>query len=279
MEMSRKKWLTPGWFAGKASIFIYTLIVIVPIYLLVTTALKTTDELYSNPLGLPADPQWQNFAIAIQDGNIMQYALNSVIVTGVAVVLIIILQTMCAYGIYRLYERPLGKILYTICVGGMMIPAVGYASIILLYRETGLYNSLTGLIISSVAGSLPFAVLTLVGFLKTVPREMTEAARIGGCSDFKILTKVIAPILSPAITTVGMLNLITVWNAVFMPLLLLSDKNNYTIPLGLLNFKGNHATEYNYMFAGVIIVAIPMIIIYFCAQKKFVQSLAGSVKG
>jgi raffinose/stachyose/melibiose transport system permease protein len=155
----------------------------------------------------------------------------------------------------------------------------GLRFIILLYRETMLYNTLTGLIVSSVAASLPFAVLTLVGFLKTIPKEMTEAARIDGCSDFKILTKVIAPILSPAITSIGMLNMITVWNAVFMPLLLLSDKSKYTIPLGLLNFKGNYATEYNYMFAGVIIVAIPMIIIYFCAQKKFVQSLAGSVKG
>jgi raffinose/stachyose/melibiose transport system permease protein len=102
--------------------------IIIPFYLLATTALKTTNELYTNPLGLPADPQWQNFAVAIKDGNIMAYALNSVLVTGVSVVLIMLLQTLCAYGIYRIYDKPLGKVLYNICIGGMMIPAVGYAS-------------------------------------------------------------------------------------------------------------------------------------------------------
>lgn len=268
-----------GWFAGKTLTIIYAFTILIPLYLMITTSLKSTDELYSNSLGLPQILKWENFAIAIKDGNIMTYAFNSMFVTTISVILIVIFQTLCAYGIYRIQDRLIGKIIYTVCIAGMIIPAVGYASIILLYRQMMLYNTLTALIVASLAGSLPFAVLILVGFLKTVPKELIEAAKIDGCSDFGILPKIIVPVITPAITTVGMLNMISVWNAVFMPLLLLSDKDKFTIPLGLLSFKGYYATQYNYMFAGVIMTAIPMLILYFVAQKKFVASLAGSVKG
>lgn len=269
----------PSVYVGKAAILLYSVFVFLPLYVLITTALKTDKEIYTNPVGLPVAPQWENFLVAIEKGKILQYALNSILVTVIAVVLIVILQTLCSYGLYQLRTTRLGKVLYNICIAGLMIPTVGYSSLILLYRNVHLYNTRAALVVASVASSLPFATMVLVGHMKQVPGELLDAARVDGCSSFKILTKIMVPVITPAITSIGVLNLINVWNNMLTPLLLLSDSSNYTIPVGLLSFKGNYSTQYNYLFAGIIITAIPVLLLYFSSQKKFVESMTGSIKG
>ena len=269
----------PSEYLGQAAVLLYSVLVFLPLYVLVTTALKSEKEIYTNPVGLPAVPQWENFLVAVEKGKILQYALNSVVVTVIAVILIVVLQTLCSYGLYRLRGTRLGRLLYSLCIAGLMIPMVGYSSLILLYRNVGLYNTRTALVIASVASSLPFATMILVGHMKQVPGELLDAARVDGCSNFQILTKVMVPVIQPAITSIGVLNLINVWNNMLTPLLLLSDSYKYTIPVGLLSFKGNYSTQYNYLFAGIIITAIPVLVLYFSSQKKFVESMTGSIKG
>lgn len=266
-------------YIGRIAVILYSIFVFMPLYVLITTALKTDKEIYTNPVGLPAVPQWENFFIAIEKGNILTYALNSILVTLISVILIVILQTLCSYGLYRLRHTKLGKFLYGFCVTGLMIPMVGYSSLIILYRDSGLYNTRAALVVASVAASLPFAVMFLVSHMKHVPSDLIDAARVDGCSNFKILTKVVVPVIMPAITSIGVLNTINVWNNMIMPMLLLSSSEKYTIPIGLMSFKGNYSTQYHYLFAGIIITAIPMLVLYFTCQKKFVESMSGSVKG
>lgn len=266
-------------YVGKGAILFYSVFVFMPLYVLITTALKTNKEIYTNPVGLPAAPQWENFLMAIEKGKILTYAANSIIVTVISVILIIILQTMCSYGLYRLQHTKFGRFLYGFCVTGLMIPMVGYSSLIILYRNAGLYDSRAALVVASVASSLPFAVMFLVSHMKHVPSDLIDAARVDGCSNFRILTNVVAPVIMPAITSIGVLNTINVWNNMIMPMLLMSSSEKYTIPIGLMSFKGNYSTQYNYLFAGIIITAIPMLVLYFTCQKKFVESMAGSVKG
>lgn len=266
-------------YIGRIAVILYSIFVFMPLYVLITTALKTDKEIYTNPVGLPAVPQWENFFIAIEKGNILTYALNSILVTLISVILIVILQTLCSYGLYRLRHTKLGKFLYGFCVTGLMIPMVGYSSLIILYRDSGLYNTRAALVVASVAASLPFAVMFLVSHMKHVPSDLIDAARVDGCSNFKILTKVVVPVIMPAITSIGVLNTINVWNNMIMPMLLLSSSEKYTIPIGLMRFKGNYSTQYHYLFAGIIITAIPMLVLYFTCQKKFVESMSGSVKG
>lgn len=268
-----------SYYIGRISVVLFALTIFTPLYVLITTALKSNKELYTNPTGLPAAAQWENFSIAIEQGNILEYAKNSVLVTIISVLLIIVLQTCCAYGLYRLRRTALGKGLYNLCIAGLMIPAVGYASTILLYRQVGLYDSLAGLCVASVASSLPFAILILVGHLNEVPQELIEAATVDGCGSFRLLLRILVPVIAPAITSVGVLNMINVWNNMLTPLLLLSSENKYTIPLGLMRFKGNYSVAYNYLFAGIMIAAVPMLVIYFVCQKKFVESMTGSIKG
>lgn len=263
---------------GKLLVFLYAIFLLSPMYVIIVTALKTPEEVNINPLGLPKRIAFENFYNAIVKGEILKYGWNSLIVTCISVVLIILLNTLCAYGIYKIFNKKLGAFIYSVIILGMMVPTVGYVPIILLYRQVHLYNNLAGLIVAAVAASVPFAIFILVGFLRSVPKELEEAATIDGCTDLQILRYVLVPVIMPALVTIGIFNLITSWNNLFQPLLLIRDKALYTIPIGLLNFRGTHSTEYSLLFAAVFIVSAPILIIYFKFQKKFVESLSGSVK-
>jgi len=161
---------------------------------------------------------------------------------------------------------------------GLMVPSVGYVSLILLYRSFHLYNNLLGLIINAIAGSIPFSMFILVGFLRSIPKEFEEAAVIDGCNDLQSLLFVLVPIIKPAVATIAIFNLIASWNNLFTPLLLINKQKLFTIPIGMLAFRGNYSTDYSLMFAGAILVSLPMLIMYFMFQKNFVESLAGGVK-
>lgn len=263
---------------GRLLVYLYAVFLLSPMYVIIVTALKTREEVSTNPLGLPKRIAFENFYHAIVKGEILKYGLNSLIVTCISVLLVILLNTLCAYGVYRIFHKKLGALIYAVIMLGMMVPTVGYVPIILLYRKAHLYNNLSGLIVATVAGSVPFAIFILVGFLRSVPKELEEAATIDGCKDLQILRYVLVPVIMPALVTIAIFNLISSWNNLFQPLLLIRKKELYTIPIGLLNFRGKYSTEYNLLFAAVFIVSAPVLIIYFKFQKNFVESLSGSVK-
>lgn len=264
---------------GKLLIFAYTVFLLLPLYIIAVSAFKTREEIYINPIGFPVKPVFTNFIDAVIQGKILQYGMNSVIVSGVSIVLITIVDVLCAYGIYKIYSKKIGIMFYSIIMFGMMVPSVGYVSTILLYRSMHLYNTLWALIVSNVAGSLPFAMFLLVGFLRGAPKELEEASIIDGCSGIKSLIHILIPVIMPAIITVVIFNLISTWNNLFGALLLNRKERYFTIPVGLLNFRGQRSTDYQLLFAAVFIVSLPLLVIYFIFQKNFVESLSGGVKG
>jgi len=263
---------------GRVLLIIYSLFLIVPLYMVIITAIKSKAEVYNNPIGLPHVILLSNFKNAIINAKIVQYGMNSIIVTSSSVFLIIVINILCAYGIYKLFNKKLGVFLYSFIMMGLMVPGVGYVSMILLYRKFHLYNNLTGLIVNAVAASVPFAMFILVGFLRSIPKELEEAATIDGCNSLQSLVFVLLPAIKPAVTTVAIFNLIGTWNNLFVPLLLVNKPKLFTIPIGMLAFKGNYSTDYSLMFAGAIVVSLPLLIIYFMFQKNFIESLAGGLK-
>lgn len=263
---------------GKILVVIYSLLLVLPFYFAIITALKPSTELFTNPIGWPTEIAWENFRLAIEKANIIQYSLNSILVTAVSVVIIVVLDVICAYGLFKLSNTKLGGLLYGLIILGLIIPVIGYASILGTFKTFGI-NNIPALIVMNVATSVPFAMLILVGFLKTIPKELIEAAKIDGCTDLKLLFKILIPIIKPAIATIVIVNVVNTWNSFMAPLLLLREKASYTIPIGLMNFKGQYSIEYNLMFASLFIVAVPLLIVFIVFQKKFTQSLAGSVKG
>ncbi len=260
-------------------LFIYSLFLIFPFYMVLVTSIKPGNEIYVNPTGLPSRIVLENFVEAFKQADIWRLMLNSIFVTATSVIIIIFLNVLCSYGIYKLFNKKIGVFIYAIIMMGLMVPMLGYVSIILLYMKIHLYDNLLAVIIANVAGSVPLSVFLILGFLRTIPRELEEAAYIDGCSDIQSLWYVLVPVIRPVIATVAIFFSLTSWNNLLLPLLLIRNPKLYTIPLGLLIFKGNYQTQYNLLFAAAIVTSIPILILFLAFQDNFVESLSGSIKG
>ena len=258
----------------------FALLILFPIYMVFTGSFKTEFELYDNIFGLPAQLLWENYRTAFVDGNLKSYYLNSVVVTVVSIVLIVLLASMAAFALTRLKLR-LQKPLYILFVIGIAVPSqVGIVQLALQMSRMGLTNSLLGLILVYVAYELPFSVFIFYGFLQDIPWEIQEASVIDGCNALQIYRRVMLPLCRSAIATVVIFNLVAIWNDMLFPLVLISKEALRTLPYGLLQFRGQYASQYTVIFAGVILITLPLVILYLCLQKQFMQGLTqGSVKG
>ena len=264
---------------GYILVYLYALFLLVPMYFIIVTALKSGGEVSANPLGLPETLRFGNFVEAFIRGRIGLYAMNSIIVTVTSVVLVLVNAIIVSFGIHKLEGKKTGAFIYNGLIISMFIPATGFISFLLLMMRLKLYNNLFGLILATGFGGLAFNVFILTGFLKTVPRELEEAGLMDGCTDMQSLFFVLIPVLKPAIISLGLFALVGSWNNLFMPLLLINNNNLFTIPLGILIFKGMYRYEYNLMFAAILLSSVPLVLVYFRFQKYIVEALAGSVKG
>lgn len=264
---------------GRLIVYAYALFLLVPMFFIVMTALKSGAEVNSNPLGLPSKVMFSNFTDAFTQGKMAQYGLNSILVSVTSVTLALLNTILVTYGVYKLFYKKIGVIVYGIVIASMFLPGVGYVSMIALYQKLHLYNNLWGVILGAGVGGLAFNLFILLGFLRTVPKELEEASIIDGCNSMQSLFYVLLPVIKPALVTLGIFAFVSNWNSLLGPLLLLRNEKYFTIPIGLLNFKGTYSVQYNLMFAAIFIAGAPLIVLYLKFQKHFVEALAGSVKG
>lgn len=264
---------------GKFFVYAYALVLIIPLAFAVFTSFKTSSERVISPLGLPESWQFDNYSTAWIQGELLNATKNSVILAVGTVVLLLINVVLITYCLDRVRNTKLGNAIHMFILAQMVIPGTGGATTLMLRRELGLYNNLWGEIICG-ACSITFGVFTISGFLRTIPGEMREAAMIDGANDFQIVTRIIVPVIRPALVTVGIMSFTGSWNNTMGALIYLRDKELYTIPMSLLlNFTSQFSVAYEKMFAGVIMTCIPLVVIYCFCQKYFISAMAGSVKG
>ena len=265
--------------AGKSIVYLYALILIVPLSFAIITAFKTGTERVLDPLGLPATLRFDNFITAWEKGNLLNAIKNSVIISFTTVALQIASIIFVTFHLDAIRDTKVGNGIYMVIISSMVIPSVSGVTSLMMRREMGLYNNLIGEILCGATG-IAFGIFVASGFLRTIPRELQEAAMIDGASDFQIMTRVITPVIKPALVSVGILNFTGSWNNTTGVLITLRDKDLYTIPMTLLlNFTQQVSVQYEIVFAGVIMTSIPLIVAYCYCQKFFVTALAGSVKG
>lgn len=264
---------------GDLIIYAYALLITVPFFFAIVTAFKSEAERVINPIGLPASFNFDNFVTAWVEGNLLVATKNSVIIAVCSTALLLANTVLVSFCLNRIRDTKIGTFLYVVFLAGMFIPGVGTATGLMLRRDLGLYNNLWGEILTGAIG-LTTGLFLVSGFLRTIPHELEEAAMIDGASDFQICTKVIVPVITPALVTVGILAFTGKWNNAMGPMLTLRDEKLFTIPMALLlNFSNEVSVKYTTLFAGVILTAIPLVIVYCKCQKYFVSALAGSVKG
>ena len=263
-----------------AALAVYGLIILVPLAVVLLGTLKTTQELLTSPLGLPAAPTGQNYATVLGDGQITVALRNSVVVTTCVVVLTLVLSASAAYAFARL-RGPLAALAYGFVVAGLAVPVqAAMVPQFVLFDLLGLTDSLLGLVIVQTVTGLPVAVFILTGFMRTLPRELFEAADLDGASSWRTFRSIVLPLSTPSLAAAAIFLLVITWNDLLYPLLFITDPAKRTLPLALLGFTGEYLTDYPLLFTGVVLASAPLALAYVFLQRWFVAGLtAGSVKG
>lgn len=267
-------------------LLLWTVIVLYPVIWTFLTSLKNNQQvMLGKPWDFPSVLHFENYANVWSRAHFGSYFMNSILVTAGSTILSLALASTTAYILARYPFKGRG-FLYFIYVASMMIPTtLGLIPLFFLLSDFHLSNSLFGLtLVYSVGtiGILPLGIFFLVGFYKTLPKELEEAATIDGCSFSMIFLRIMLPLSSPGLVTVGIMNALTVWNEYIMATVLINDPVKYTIPVGIAVMQGEmqYRTEWGPLFAGLSISMVPVIVMYIIYQRQITGGLtAGALKG
>ena len=270
------------------------IVIIVPVAWVFLASIKQNSEFYGNPWAMPAGFYWQNFYEAWTAASMGSYMLNSVIVTALALALLLVVALPAAYCISRFKFRG-QKILHTAFMAGLFIN-VNYivVPIFLMMRDwdswinyffgkTIFLNNLFMLALVYAATALPFTIYLLSGYFATLPHDFEEAAYIDGAGYGQTMIRVIFPMAQPSIITIILFNFLSFWNEYIISMTLMSSATGQkTLPVGLLNLMqaSQSKAEFGRMYAGLVLVMLPTLILYMCVQKKLTQGMTvGGLKG
>lgn len=255
------------------------LVFLFPFYVFLTVALKTPAALAADPLAFPTDPALGNFAEAWQRGRLGQAMINSLVVTGISVAALVACGATAAYTLARRLGR-LSLGLYLLFLLGLMIPLqLGMVPLYQLMRDANLLQTYTSLIIFEVGHQLPLVVFLYTGFLRALPREYEEAARVDGAGPATVFRRIVLPLLRPITGTVVILSSINIWNDFLTPLLYVGGSAQQTLPVAIFAFRGEFASQWQIIFAGLGIAIAPILIVYFLLQKYIIKGFASGIKG
>jgi raffinose/stachyose/melibiose transport system permease protein len=251
-----------------------------PFIFVVMTSLKSQQETFSGSVwSLPEKLNFENY-LAVLNGGFWTYLRNSVFVLVTSIILILVISSMAAYAFARLRFR-LNKPLFGLIVAGMIVPIhITLIPIYLLIRNVGLYDTPFALIGPYVATALPVSIFILTEFMRQIPKELEEAAKLDGCGAFGIFWKVFLPLSGPGLSTVAIYNSIGLWNEFIFAYVLTSNPANRTLPLAIWDFQGQYASNIPAILSVVTLTSLPLIVAYAFGQERIVKGMmAGALKG
>ena len=282
MELAGKKKKSK---AGKIVLWVVLIAVAViqifPLVWLVDFSLASSTEMFtSGLLIIPQKIQWGNYVKAFVDGHFLLYLKNSILINGLAVVLVILVSIMTAFACRRMQWK-LSGLVKTLLLVGMMIPI--HATLLpnyKIYSQLGLTDTIWALLIPYVAFSLPQGLFLMTSFLESIPVELEEAAVMDGCGIYRIIFQIITPMLKSSIATVAIMTFLNNWNEFMMASTYLSSQKWKTLPFSVLEFTGQYSSNYAVQFAVMALTAAPAVIVYILLNKHITKGAAmGAVKG
>lgn len=276
--MKKKKLLTIcGDVIGMAACLV---IFVTPFLYMLVNSLKGTKEANLMSLSLPEEIHLENYLEVIKANNYMLVTAfkNSLILALCSVILLILTGSMAGYVLQRRNDRTT-RLANVLIMSGLMVPPAILPTIWVL-QGLHLYKTLLGMTIVEVALNIPFTIMLYRGFMATIPTELEEAGFIDGCSRMQLFSRVVFPLLKPVTSTVIILNAVSIFNDFTNPLYFLPGNANATVQLTLYNFKGKYASSYNLLFADVLVITIPMLVLFIFFNKRIIDGMvAGAVKG
>ncbi|TCL60112.1 raffinose/stachyose/melibiose transport system permease protein [Kineothrix alysoides] len=259
---------------------IWAFTTIFPFVWLIINSLKPSREILSSSFTLPAAPNFDNYINAFNKQNILVAYANSLIISGVTMIMVLLFASLVAYGLTR-FEFKGKKIVISLIIGSLMFPA--FATIIPVFRmvvQMHLVNKHFGVIIPQVASNLSFAVIVLMGFMRDLPIEVEESAFIDGAGVSKIFFSMILPLSRPALASVAIFVFLWSYNDLFTQMIVLRNRNMFPVCALLNEISSRYGTDFGLMAASVVLVVIPILIVYIFMQKNIIKGLtSGAIKG
>lgn len=256
-----------------------SMIIIVPIMIMVLGSLKTSAEADAMNLSLPSKWMFENYVIIFQQAKILQALFNSVFVTTVSTIIVILTASLAAFVITR-SRRKLAGALYNLFLFGITIPPF-YIAEVFVFKFIHVQGTYAALILHYAAsGAISLAVFMYTGFMKAIPREIDESAFVEGCGSARLFYSIILPLLQPVTITILLIISMNFWNEFVGNLYFLSKTQYWTLPMTIYNFFGLHSRDWNLVFADLIVTLLPITIVFFVFQKYIISGMtAGALKG
>jgi multiple sugar transport system permease protein len=251
-----------------------SLLMTLPFLWMVSTSLKETAQVWVfPPQWLPNPVRWENYTEALTILPFWRYALNTLMITVATTLGVVLTSSLCAYGFARL-QFPGRDLIFMIVLTAIMIPyAVLLIPHYIMFRYLGWIDSYLPLWVPVWFGGGAFNIFLLRQFFRTIPAELSDAARIDGASELGIYWRIIMPLAGPALTTVAIFTVLNTWNDFLGPLVYISSQDKFTLALGLAQFRGLYATQWQYLMAASTVVVVPTLVLFFLAQRYFIQGV------
>ncbi len=297
-----------------AALLTWLALVVLPLVWVVFNSLRSSQEIFQNPFGIPwlfggfpyegvegapdpAEAAVRNYETAWVSSQFSRFFVNSIIVTGASLAGILAFAAMASYILARFPFRG-SRLLFLYFISGMMIPAQlvlvplffqftymsdwGSAALRPLGYELQLHDTLTGLVIIYIALSLPFTILVLTGFFRSLPGTLREAGIMDGCGEYRVFWHIMLPLAKPGIITAAIFNFLGIWNEYLFALVFINTESKSTLPLGLasVSMQAQYRSDFGLMFAGLVIVLAPTLVVYMLLQRRLTKGITvGALKG
>lgn len=255
-------------------------IVLFPLWIMIVNSFKHRMAIYGDPFGLPKKWVFDGYLAVFSQSSFITYFRNSIVITGLSIVMILLVGSLAGYGLAR-WKGRFSRFFYSFFLLGMMVPIrLGSVNLLQIVKKLGLMNELVGLLPVYMAMGIPLAVFVLTEFIREVPEELVNAAYIDGASNMRIYSTIILPLTRPALATVALFNLVNLWNDLWFPLIFIRDDSQRTLMLGITRLFGQYQTDWTKILSTLTLSAVPVILLYLLMAKQFIKGLtAGAVKG
>jgi ABC-type glycerol-3-phosphate transport system permease component len=251
---------------------------LLPVFWMVSSALKPSYAIFARPpVWWPSEPQWSNFRAALTALPFGRFALNTLFIAAFSIIGHLLSCSVVAYGFARL-KAPGSKFFFLLMLTTLMLPyPVTMVPLFIIYSRLGWINSFLPLILPTFFGH-PFYIFLLRQSFRQIPKDLEDAAVMDGAGTLQVLRHVVLPLARPALATVAIFTFQNAWNDFLAPLIFLHDQRKYTLMLGLSFFRGAYEVNWAYLMAASLVISLPVILVYFLAQRQFIEGLAATNK-
>jgi raffinose/stachyose/melibiose transport system permease protein len=259
--------------------FVTMAVIVIPLTFSVLGGFRTSQQLSADPVGLPNPWVWENYEMLIKSGTFWRQVWNSTLIAMLTTIAVLPAASLAAFVLAR-YEFRGRELVYGLFTIGLLFPiAVAILPLFIVLRQIGLLSSPLGVALPQAAFGLPIAIVIMRPFFRAVPRSLQDAARIDGCGPFRFYWYVMLPLSRPVLSTIAVITIVGSWNAFLLPLLVLIDPSDHTLPIGVNNISAQFSTDYSVVLAYTTLSMIPALIFYALAERQIIGGLAsGALK-